>query len=239
MSKSTWRNFISTVAATTVSAAVAMAFVQISTLPAWAGETEFAPMPSFDAPAIAVGVYRISAIVTTGRRGRTDRCSPASTETSSLCFRHFWVVRKKSQLAIIEAITANTEGDTLFGGFFNGMSIQRDCNSTMERERAVRGGIFEGNYCRAIGTASPQGETEKFLFSNSVPEFARLPFKVGTIQAFFMLGTGTSTTSRFTVELPRGEVSPKTIKITENVSALAIGIPTSYENTYTLDYVSN
>jgi hypothetical protein len=202
------------------------------------------PVPSFDAPARAAGTYQVTSVVVSLDSGRSDRCQPSKgTYPDSRCGKYLWVVRNGRQLALIEAQGAQDSLSSYYSGILDGDFIRRKCDSSVGKESALRGGLFSGNFCRAYqGGQSPDG-IDRFLFGTNVPELAKLPAK-GSFMDLIGAVTLTFTSNTYSVDLPHGEESPKTISLYEvdrsvNLMIAPIPLADSYSTKYTLTYVSN
>ena len=208
---------------------------------AWAEPTAPGPVPSFAAPARAVGTYLIADVLSNSGGPMTSDCvAKADQSTDVNCGQTVWLVRTDSQLAILSALPAGS-GDDIETSVFSGMLIHKKCTSWLPQEQALQGGVFSGDFCRAYLHNSPNrnGAVDTFRFGGQVPELAKLPSSLSALEALLLVTTGTTVGSEYSVDLPRGEASPATITITKRVGGTTVGSPSSFSKSLILRHVSN
>ena len=205
-----------------------------------------ASIPAFPEPARPLGTYLITDVTSDAKDRPRNVCAPKNEnealEAAALnCGRFVWLVRTDKMLAVLEAPQKFEETSSVQTMTLDGMFIHRKCQTVLSHDQAMSGGIFDGDFCRAYAGKVPQavsGTLEKFYFNNQVPEIAKLPADYNFLE-LFSLAMLSRISNKYTIELPRGEASPKSVKIIQEVEGAVVGIPGNFKYTTTLIHASN
>jgi hypothetical protein len=177
-----------------------------------------AAAPSFDAPTVVLGTYRVASIVKTEQHKKTDLCtSDDKTLRDDACFTHVWAVKNGKQLAFLRAPLLKEASEYYSGSILDGLAFQKACSQS----------------------------TDVFEFSANVPEIAKLPNdEVTSVAKIFLFASSafTDVETGYIIAVPHGEVSPKSIQIqkvtTGSMLLLLRGIDVDQIN-YKLVFESN
>jgi hypothetical protein len=225
-------------------AATFAAFLLLRLFSHFALAADFSPVPRVEAPAEAVGTYRVRDIYQHGRIYTGSICHPFLDQMGirqaphANCGKYLWTLRSDNQLALLQmSEKAERDDSVLHTALFHGSQRNAKCDDVITF-KDLRGKLFDSGACRAVrARGDEKRKTEVFV---SHEDMAPLTEAIASgLGSFSSKGIPADSPAKYIVEVPHRKdgAAPKTIRITEKLTGVMLVAPMTIYRTYFLERV--